>query len=154
MKFLGKWMDLENIILNHPITREHTWYALTDKWILVQKLRIPKIQFAKDVKLKKEESSVDTLILLRRRNKISMEGVTEAKFRAETEGRTIQRLPHPGTHHVNNHPTQTLLHMPTRFCWQDPDIAVSCEALLVSGKYRSRCSHPLLDRTQDPQWRS
>ena len=25
-----------------------------------------------------------------------MEGVTETKFRAEMEGKTIQRLPHPG----------------------------------------------------------
>jgi hypothetical protein len=31
----------------------------------------------------------DTLILLRRGNKIPMERVTESKFRAETEGRTI-----------------------------------------------------------------
>jgi hypothetical protein len=30
-------------------------------------------------------------------NKISMEGVTEAKFRAETEGRTMQRLPIQGS---------------------------------------------------------
>jgi hypothetical protein len=62
----------------------------TDKWILAQKLRIPKIQFAKHMKLKKKEDQrVDTLILLRRGNKISMEGVTETKFRAETEGMTI-----------------------------------------------------------------
>jgi hypothetical protein len=26
------------------------------------------------------------------------------------------RLPHTGIHSINNHPTQTLLHMPTRFC--------------------------------------
>ena len=51
----------------NPITKEHTSYALTDKWILAQKLRIPKIQFAKHMKLKKkEDQSVDTLILLRR----------------------------------------------------------------------------------------
>jgi hypothetical protein len=31
MKFLGKWMDLEDIILSKPITKELTWYALTDK---------------------------------------------------------------------------------------------------------------------------
>jgi hypothetical protein len=30
--------------------------------------------------------------------------------------------------------------MPTRFCWQEPDIAVSWEALSVPGKYRSGCS--------------
>ena len=28
----------------NPITKEHPWYALTDKCILAQKLRIPKIQ--------------------------------------------------------------------------------------------------------------
>jgi hypothetical protein len=35
---------------------------------------------------------------IRMGNKIPMEGVTEAKFGAEIEGRTIQRLPHPGIH--------------------------------------------------------
>jgi hypothetical protein len=38
---------------------------------------------------KKENQSVDTLILLRRGNKFPMEGDTETKFRAETEGLTI-----------------------------------------------------------------
>jgi hypothetical protein len=46
---------------------------------------------------KKEDQSVDTSILLGRWNKMPMEGVTETKFRAETEGRTIQRLPHLGS---------------------------------------------------------
>jgi hypothetical protein len=64
---------------------------------------------------KKEDQSVDTLSLLRMGNKTPMEGDTEIKFRAETEGMTIQRLPHPGIHPINNHQTQTLLHMPTRF---------------------------------------
>jgi hypothetical protein len=60
-----------------------TSYALTDimKWILAQKLRI----------------------LLRRGNKIPMEGVTETKFRAETEGTIIQRLLHLRIHPINNH---------------------------------------------------
>jgi hypothetical protein len=65
---------------------------------------------------KKEDRSVDTLILLRRGNKIPMEGVTETKCEAETEGMTIQRLPHLGIHPVNNHQNQTLLWMPTRAC--------------------------------------
>ena len=72
--------------------------ALTDKWILAQKLRIPKIQFAKHKKIKKkEEQSVDTSFLPRIGNKIHMEGVTETKFGAKTKGWTIQRLPHPGS---------------------------------------------------------
>jgi hypothetical protein len=36
------------------------------------------------------------------RNKISMEGVTETKFEADTEERTIQGLPHSGTHPIYN----------------------------------------------------
>jgi hypothetical protein len=71
-------------------------------------------------------------------------------------GMTIQRLPHPGIHPIYNHQTQTLLHMPARFSWQDPAIALSCEAMPVPGKYRSGMdahSH-LLDGTQGLQWRS
>ena len=64
---------------------------------------------------KKEDQSVDTLILLRRGNKIPMEGVTETKFGAETEERTIRRLPHLGIYPINNHQIQTLLHMPEDF---------------------------------------
>jgi hypothetical protein len=88
-----------------------------DKWILTQKLRLPKIQFAKHMKLKeKEDQSVYTSFLLRMGNKIPMKGVTKTKFGAKTEERTIQRLPHSGIHPVYNHQTQTLMHMPARFC--------------------------------------
>ena len=41
--------------------------------------------------MKKEEQSVDTLFLLRMGNKIPIEAVTETKFGAEMEGRTIQK---------------------------------------------------------------
>jgi hypothetical protein len=58
---------------------------------------------------KKEDQSVDTSFLLRRGNKIAMEGVTETKCGAETKGMTIQRLPHLGIHPIYNHQTQTLL---------------------------------------------
>ena len=86
-----------NPMWGNPITKEHTLYALTDKWILAQKLRIPKIQFAKHMKLKKkEDQSVDTSILLRMGNKIPMKGVTETTFGAKMKRWTIQRLPHPG----------------------------------------------------------
>jgi hypothetical protein len=85
----------------NPITKQHAWYLLTDKWILAQKLGIPKIQFTNYMKLKKEEDqSVDTLVLLRRGNKIPMGGVTETKCGAETEGMTIQRLPHLRIHSI------------------------------------------------------
>jgi hypothetical protein len=77
--------------------------------MLAQKFRIPKIQFEKHMKLKKkEDQSLGTSFLLIMGNKIPMEGVTETKFGAETEGMTIQRLPHLGIHPTNNHQTQTL----------------------------------------------
>ena len=126
----------------NKITKEHTWYTLTDKWILAQKLRISKIQFAKHMKLtKKVDQNMDTSFLLRMRNKILMEGVTETKFWAKMEGKTIQRLLYPGIRPIYNHQTQTLLHMPERFYWQDPDIALSWETMPMPGKYRSGCSH-------------
>jgi hypothetical protein len=72
--------------------------------ILAQKLRILKIQSAKHMKRKKkEDQSVGTSFLLRMGNNIPMEGVIETKFGAETEGRTIQRLPYPGIHPINSH---------------------------------------------------
>ena len=60
---------------------------------------------------KKEDQSVDILILLRRGNKTPMEGVTETKYGAETEGMTIQSLPYLRTHPIYNHQIQTLLWM-------------------------------------------
>ena len=78
--------------------------------------------------------------LLRSGNKTPLEGVTETKFGAKMKGWTIQRLPHPGVHPIISHQTQTLLHMPARLSWKDPDIGVSCEVMPVPGKYRSGCS--------------
>jgi len=42
----------------NPITKQHKWYTLTDKWLLAQKLRIPKIKFAKHMKLKRRKTKV------------------------------------------------------------------------------------------------
>ena len=92
-------------------------YALTDKWILVQKLGIPKIQFIDHVKIKKkEDQSVDASVLLRRGNKILMEGNKETKCRAETEGKAIKRLLHLGIHPIYSHQTPTLLWMLRNAC--------------------------------------
>jgi hypothetical protein len=71
MEFLG--MDVSEGYhpeWGNPIIKEYTWYTLTDKWILAQKPRIPKIEFSNHMKLKKnEDQSVDTSILLRRGTK-------------------------------------------------------------------------------------
>ena len=63
---------------------------------------------------KKEEQSVDTLVLFRRGNKISTEGVT--KCGAKSEGKTNQRLPHLRIHPTYSYKTQTLLLLPTNSC--------------------------------------
>ena len=63
------------------------------------------------MKLKKREhQSIDTLVLLREENKISMGGDT--KYGAETEGKAIQRLPLLRIHTIYIHQTQTLLEIP------------------------------------------
>jgi len=63
---------LENIILSEVTQAQkntHGMHSLIDKWILVQKLRIPKIQFTYHIKLKKkEDQSVHASVLLRRGN--------------------------------------------------------------------------------------
>jgi hypothetical protein len=77
---------------SNPITKELAHYVLTDKWILAQKLRIPKIyiQLAKRMKFKKnKDQSVHTLPFLRNGNKTLIDGVTETKFGAVTKGWTI-----------------------------------------------------------------
>jgi hypothetical protein len=88
MKFLGKWMVLEDIILSEVRqfqNNTHNMHSLL-KSILSQKFRIPKIQVTNHMKLrKKEDQNVHTLILLRRGNRIPMEGVTETKYGAETK---------------------------------------------------------------------
>jgi hypothetical protein len=85
--------------------------------ILAQKFRIPKIQLAKHMKLKKkEDQSVDTSVLLRRGNKMPLEGVTETKCEAETEGMMTQRPSQLGIYPINNHETQQILWIPTKAC--------------------------------------
>ena len=84
---------------------------------LAQKLEILKIQYTDHMKLKKkEDQSVDVLVLLRRRSKILTGANTMTKYRAETERKAIQKLPHLGIHSIYSHQTQTLFQMPRRSC--------------------------------------
>jgi hypothetical protein len=80
-------------------------------------------------------------------------GNTGTKSGAETEGKAIQRMPHLGLHPICSHQTQTLLGMPRSACWQDPDIAVSLEAVPEPDKYRCRCLQPTI-WARGHQWRS
>jgi len=126
------------------IKKEYTWYSLTDKWILTQKLRIPKIQFTDHMQLKKKDESMDATVLLRKGNKILTGGNTEKKHGAETEGKTIQRLPNMGIHSTSSQQTQSLLRMPRGACCQKPEKIVSWEALPEPDKYRGGCSQPCI----------
>ena len=45
-------------VCGNPIPKEHTGYAITDKWVLAQKLKILKIQFIDNMKLTKKETKV------------------------------------------------------------------------------------------------
>jgi hypothetical protein len=45
----------------NPLTKEHTWYLLTDKWIVAQKLQIPKIHFTDHRKLNQKEDQTVVL---------------------------------------------------------------------------------------------
>jgi hypothetical protein len=76
---------------------------------------------------KKEEQSLDTSFLLRIGNKTPMEGVTETKFGAEMEEKTIQRLPHPGIHPIYKHRTQALLYIQQDFA--DRTLVRLCQCL-------------------------
>jgi hypothetical protein len=77
--------------------------------------RSPVLGHIKKIK-KNEDRSVDTSFLFRMGNKTPMEGVTETNSGAKTKGWTIQRLHHLGIHPIISHQTQTLLHMPVKFC--------------------------------------
>jgi hypothetical protein len=65
---------------------------------------------------KKEDQCVDTLVLLRKGNKIFMGANMETKCGAEPEAKTIQRLPHLGIYPINRHQSQILLWKPRSAC--------------------------------------
>jgi hypothetical protein len=80
----------------NPVTKEHAWYVLTDKRILGKKLRIPRIQLTEFKLKKKEDHSMDVLVLLRSGSKIftesrGREGATwERKRRVSEKGDSIR----------------------------------------------------------------
>ena len=130
---------------DNPIIKEHIWYALTDKWILAQKLRIPKIQFTDHMKLKKKEGhSVGASVLLIRGNQVLTWGNMETKCGRETEGKAVQRLLYLGIHLICSHQTGMVLRMPRSACWLEPYMSISWEALPELGKYRGGCSQPTI----------
>jgi hypothetical protein len=73
MKFLSKWMELENIILSEITQSQKNTHGKQSliSGCLAQKFGIPKIQFTDHMKLKKKEDQrVDTSVFLEGGNKI------------------------------------------------------------------------------------
>ena len=99
----------------NPIIKEGTRYAFTDKWILVQKPRIPKIQLPKHKKIKKEDQRVDTSFLPIIQNKISIEGVAETKFGTKEMMDHPETAPPGGPSHNQPPNTDTIAYV----CQQD-----------------------------------
>ena len=110
---------------------------------MAPKLKILKIQFTDHMTLKKEDQSVGASVL-RKGNKILMGANTETKYKAETEGKAIQRLPTCGF--IPNAVTK-----PRHYCGCQEVLAewnliqLSPERLwLEPDKYRGRSSQPAI----------
>jgi hypothetical protein len=94
MKFLGKWMYLEGIILsevNQSQKNSHDMYSLISGY-KPRNLEYPRyrIQFAKHKRLRRnEDQGVDALPFLRFGSGTPIEGVAEMKFEAETKWWTV-----------------------------------------------------------------
>ena len=89
--------------------------------------------FRDHMQLKKEEDqSVGASVLLTRGSKLLTGANTETKCRAETEGKSIQRLCHMGIHHI--------------YCHKKTDTIVYANKCLLTGAWHS-CHLRGSDRT-------
>jgi hypothetical protein len=117
MTFLGKLMELENIILSKVTQSQKNTHGMLISLVggyYPRSSEYPRYNSQITMKLmNKEDQSMDTLVPLRRGNKIPLEGVTETKCGAET---AIQRLHLLRIHPIYSHQTQTLLRMPISAC--------------------------------------
>ena len=127
----------------NQITKEHTCYALTDKWILAQMLRIPKIHSETTCSSRRRKTKVWVL-------QSFLQGganYSQEQIRRQSVEQKLKESPSRDcvtwgfiTYTVTK--KQILLCMPTSACWQEPDIAVTSEALTEPYKYRGRCLQP------------
>ena len=103
-------MEFQGPDQGNPVTKEYTWYALTDKWLLTQKPGIPKIQFTDNMKLKKkEDQSVDDSVLLFKENKILKGGNMVTKGGVETERKTMKESAPLGVSHIQTPNLNTMV---------------------------------------------
>jgi hypothetical protein len=146
MKLAGKWMELENIILSEVTQSQkntHGKYSLLSVYFIAQNLGISTIQSAKHIKLKKkEDQSVDTLVLLRRGNKYPWEEIQRQSVEPRLKEWPSRDCPTWGS-------IPYTVSKPRHYCGCQQVladrslIALSQEALPVLDKYRGGCSQPI-----------
>jgi hypothetical protein len=90
----------------NPITKEYTWYTLTDIYRNTQDTIHRPYEAQEEGRPK-----CGCFSALYKGNKIFTGGNMETKCGAETEGKATQRLSHLGTDPIYIHQTRTLLRM-------------------------------------------
>jgi len=139
MKFLGRWVKLEYIILSEVNQTQKSINDIHSHICSINpNFRIPMIQFTGHMKFKKEDKNVNVSVFLRMGKNIH-----NRKCRVKVWSRDW-RKGHPETALLGLYPiyrlqTQIILQMPRSACRHDPDTAVSWEALPEFDIYRGRC---------------
>ena len=137
----------------NPIKKEHTWYGLTDKWVLSQKLGIPKIQFTQTTWNSRRKTKVWIL-------QAFLEGGTKYPWEElqSVEEKLKERLPRDCST-WGSIPYTTI--KPRHYCGCQQVLA-DRSLLYLSPESLYQCltntevdahSHPL-DGAEGPQWRS
>jgi hypothetical protein len=142
MKFTGKWMEFENIILSDVIQSQkntHGMYSLISGHY-PKSSKYPR--YNSQTKWSSRRQKV--WMLPRWRNRI----LRKIKiWRQSVEQRLKEspsRLSLLGIHPIYSHQTQMLLWMPGSTCWQEPDMAISWEVLTEPDKCKGWCSQPTI----------
>ena len=77
----------------NPVTKEHIWFVLTEKWILAPKFRIPKIQFIDHMKLKKKTKVWVLQSFLEKGTKYSVEQIWRQSAQQKLKERSTRDCP-------------------------------------------------------------
>jgi hypothetical protein len=105
-----------------------------------QKLRILKIQFEKHVRPKRRKTKLWILhSSLEWGIKYPCRELQRQSWEQRQKEGSSRDCPSWDSPHKQS-PNPVTMQMPTRACLQEPNIAVSCEAQPLPGKYRSGCS--------------
>jgi hypothetical protein len=89
--------------------------VLTDKWLLSQKFRIPKIQLTDHMKPNKKDQNVDASVLFRRVKKYSQEGIWRQSVEQRLKERPYRDFPTWDPFHKQ--PPNPDIIVDARKCW-------------------------------------